>query len=59
MGDEVEFDFDSSRKNDIAAGATRMSANFIVARSGAHVIGEILNAEGAVIATRGADCEIR
>ena len=58
VGDEVEFDFDSNR-NDIAAGATRLSADFIVARAGADVTGEILNAQGAVIATRGADCEIR
>ena len=58
VGDEVEFDFDSNR-NDVAAGATRLSANFIVARSGADVTGEILNAQGAVIASQGAECSVR
>ncbi|MEA2724835.1 MAG: hypothetical protein QOH59_2606 [Gemmatimonadales bacterium] len=58
VGDEVEFDFDSNR-NDIAAGATRLSANFVVRRAGADVIGEILNAQGVVVASRGAECEIR
>jgi hypothetical protein len=43
VGDEVEFDFDSNR-NDIAAGATAIPANFIRARSGPDVIGQILNA---------------
>jgi hypothetical protein len=58
VGDEVEFDFDSNR-NDIAAGATRIAANFIRARSGPDVIGQILNAQGAVVASRGVECEFR
>jgi hypothetical protein len=40
VGDEAEFDFDSNR-NDVAAGATRISATFIARRSGPDVVGEI------------------
>ena len=58
VGDEVEFDFDSNR-NDIAQGATRISARFITARSGPDVIGEILNSQGQVIARQGAECRFR
>jgi hypothetical protein len=58
VGDEVEFDFDSNR-NDIAAGATRISATFIRARSGPDVIGQLLNAQGVVVASRGVECSFR
>jgi hypothetical protein len=55
---EAEFDFDSNR-NDIQAGATRIPATFIRARSGADVVARILNASGQVVATQGADCDFR
>ena len=58
VGDEAEFDFDSNR-NDIAQGATRISAKFITARSGPDVVGEILNSQGKVIASRGVECTFR
>jgi hypothetical protein len=58
VGDEVEFDFDSDR-GDIARGATRIPARFIVARSGPDVIGELLNAQGRVVARQGAECRLR
>jgi hypothetical protein len=58
VGDEVEFDFDSNR-NDIAAGATRIPATFIRARSGPDVIGQLLNAQGVVVASRGVECSFR
>jgi len=58
VGDEAEFDFDSN-PNDVAAGGTRLPANFIEAGSGPDVIGEILNAEGLVIASQGAECTFR
>jgi hypothetical protein len=58
IGDQVEFDFDSDR-GDIARGATRISARFIVARSGPDVIGELLNSQGRVVASRGVDCQFR
>jgi len=55
---EAEFDFDSNA-NDIAAGATRISATFIAIRSGPDVVGEILDAQGRVIASQGVDCRTR
>ena len=58
VGDEVEFDFDSNR-NDIAAGATRISATFISRRSGPDVVGEILNSQGSVVARQGVECSFR
>jgi hypothetical protein len=58
IGDQVEFDFDSDR-GDIARGATQISARFIVARSGPDVIGELLNSQGRVVASRGVDCQLR
>ena len=58
VGAEVEFDFDSDRGN-IARGATRIPARFIVARSGPDVIGELLNAQGRVVARQGAECRFR
>jgi hypothetical protein len=58
VGDEVEFDFDSER-DDVAQGATAIAANFIVARSGPDVTGEITNAQGQVVARAAVECEIR
>jgi len=58
VGDEVEFDFDSN-PNDIAQGATPISATFITARAGADVIGEILNAQGQVVFSQGVECQFR
>jgi hypothetical protein len=58
VGDEVEFDFDSDR-DDIAQGATRIPARFIVTRSGPDVIGELRNAQGRVVASQGVDCRFR
>ncbi|HEX7337272.1 MAG TPA: hypothetical protein VF252_08695 [Gemmatimonadales bacterium] len=58
VGREAEFDFDSNR-NDIAAGATGISATFIARQSGADVVGEILNSEGGVVASQGVVCELR
>jgi hypothetical protein len=58
VGDEVEFDFDSQR-GDIAAGATRIPANFIRARAGADVVGLLLNAQGVVVARQGVECSFR
>jgi hypothetical protein len=58
VGDEAEFDFDSS-PNDIAAGAAPISSSFVAARSGPDVIGEILDSEGRVIASQGAECTFR
>jgi len=53
-----EFDFDSN-PNDIRAGATRIAATFITARTGPDVVARILNASGQVVATQGANCTIR
>lgn len=58
VGDEVEFDFDSNR-NDIAAGATAIPANFILVSATPDVRGEILNAAGAVVRTLGVSCTVR
>jgi hypothetical protein len=55
VGDEVEFDFDSNTER----GATRIPANFIRARAGADVIGQLLNANGVVVASRGVECSFR
>jgi hypothetical protein len=55
---EDEFDFDSNR-NDILAGATRIPATFITARTGPDVVAKILNASGQVVTTKGAECVFR
>ena len=55
VGDEVEFDFDSNR-NDIAAGATAIAANFI---QGGRVRGELLSSSGAVVASATVECRVR
>jgi hypothetical protein len=53
-----EFDFDSN-PNDVAAGATRIPATFILARTGPDVVARVLNAAGVVVATRSGECVIR
>lgn len=58
VGGEAEFDFDSDR-GDVRAGATRIAASFIQSRAGADVVAEILNAQGNVVASQGADCRSR
>ena len=58
VGGEAEFDFDSNRA-DIQAGATRIAASFIRARAGSDVVAQILNGQGQVVATQGADCRAR
>lgn len=55
---EAEFDFDSDR-GDIAAGATAIAPDFIVARPGPDVTAEILDAQGIVVASGGAECDLR
>ena len=55
---EAEFDFDSN-PNDVAAGATRIAANFIRALAGPDVTARILNASGQVVATQRAECTFR
>ena len=57
-GGEAEFDFDSD-PGDVLAGATRIPATFIRARSGPDVVAEILNGAGQVVATQGAECRYR
>lgn len=52
VGDEVEFDFDSNRR-DIRQGATAISSNFIVGNS---VTGSLLDASGAVVAQKTVNC---
>jgi hypothetical protein len=52
---EVEFDFDSN-PNDVAAGATRISATFI---QGGRLTGQIKNSAGAVVLSSTVACEIR
>ena len=53
-----EFDFDSNQA-DINAGATRIPATFIRARTGPDVVARVLNAAGVVVATRSGECVIR
>ena len=55
VGDEAEFDFDSNA-NDVAAGATLISPSFI---QGNTVLGKILNASGALVASGTASCRVK
>lgn len=55
VGGEVQTDYDSNPA-DIAAGATAIAANFI---QGARVTGKVLDASGAVLATRTAICRVK
>ena len=55
IGDEVEFDFDSNRK-DIREGATAIPRDFI---QGDTVDAEILDPAGATVATGSGVCRVR
>jgi hypothetical protein len=55
IGDEVEFDFDSNA-NDVAAGATLISPNFI---SGGNVTGKILAPDGSTVISDTVACRVR
>ncbi|MDH3687486.1 MAG: hypothetical protein OEP95_14735 [Myxococcales bacterium] len=57
IGDEVEFDFDSE-PDDIAAGATAIESNFVGGGTPA-VTGEILDGDGAVVASATVTCRVR
>jgi hypothetical protein len=52
VGDEVEFDFDSNRR-DVRQGATEISKNFIV---NGQATGSLLDANGNVVASKTVDC---
>lgn len=59
IGDEAEFDF-NSQPNDIAAGAVAIPATFIsVNAAGPDVQASILDANGALVVSGGADCRVR
>ena len=55
VDDEVEFDFDSDRRN-ITAGATTLDKAFI---TDGQVLGEILDVDGTVVASATAACRVR
>jgi hypothetical protein len=57
IGDEVEFDFDSDA-GDIAAGATAISAGFLVGTP-PQAFAQILDAAGTVVAEATAVCDVR
>jgi hypothetical protein len=52
VGDEVEFDFDSNRR-DVRQGATEISKNFIV---NGQATGTLLDEAGNVVASKTVDC---
>jgi hypothetical protein len=58
IGDEVEFDFDSD-PDDIAAGATAISATFIQASSNPHVTAAILDMAGQTVVSAAGNCDVR
>ncbi|MGI8738834.1 MAG: hypothetical protein ACR2KU_04050 [Gammaproteobacteria bacterium] len=55
VGDELECDFDSNL-NDIAAGATRIPANFI---RGRQVTGKLINRFGRTVISDTSICRVR
>lgn len=55
VGDEVEFDFDSS-PNDIAQGAVPIAVNFVV---DGRVTAQVRDAAGRVVASGSAICRVR
>jgi hypothetical protein len=55
IGDELECDFDSNPA-DIAAGATRISRNFI---QGGQVTGKILTPTGSTVISDTVNCRVR
>lgn len=54
VGDEVEFDFDSQ----VDPGETPISPNYIQIVPGPDVLGEIVTAEGRVVASQAVECEV-
>ncbi|MDH3734890.1 MAG: hypothetical protein OEU54_15280 [Gemmatimonadota bacterium] len=54
----MEFDFDSD-PDDIAAGATAISATFIDTSSTPHVTASIVDAGGRTIVTAAGNCRVR
>lgn len=52
IGDEVEFDFDSNRR-DVRQGATKIARNFIVDRM---ATGTLLDENGNVVASKTVEC---
>lgn len=57
IGDEVEFDFDSD-PGDIGAGATAIAPAFL-AGDPPSVLGQVLDAQGVVVAERTVTCEVK
>lgn len=55
VGDEIEFDFDSSTK-DITNGATRISRSFI---QGGRVTGQLINEQGFTVAQTTSACSVK
>lgn len=55
VGDEIGFDFDSDR-NDVAAGAIRISSSFI---QNGQVTGELINEKGFTVASSTSACRIK
>lgn len=55
VGDEIEFDFDSSTK-DITTGATRISRSFI---QGRQVTGQLINERGLTVAQTTSTCSVK
>ena len=55
VGDEIEFDLDSDR-NDVAAGAIRISSSFI---QNGQVTGELINEKGFTVASSTSACRIK
>ena len=55
IGDEVEFDFDSNRR-DVRRGATEIAKNFIV---NGQATGTLLDEAGNVVASKTVDCRKR
>lgn len=55
VGGEVEFDYDSNRR-DIRQGATPIAKNFIVGNT---ATGELLDANGQLLATKTVNCRAR
>lgn len=55
VGDQVEFDFDSN-PNDVAAGATKIGAQFI---QNATVTAKIINAAGRTVISDTEQCRVR
>lgn len=55
VGDEIEFDFDSSTR-DVTTGATRISRTFI---QGGQVTGQLINEQGFTVAQTISTCSVK